>query len=158
MSLNLNANYLSGHWDAVEAGARSAGRTASRKDWRMVREVLVADTDEEAWRLAVEGPMARMTREYSMKVVQAFGALPFLKHDPAVPDSDVTIEYLARESWLIGSPETVARKIEALHEKVGGFGVLLVLAFDFADDPGPWRRSLELLKQEVAPRIAHLSA
>ena len=156
MSLNLNAAYLSGHWDAVAEGAAGAGRTAHRKDWRMVREVLVADTDEEAWKLAVDGPMARMTRDYSMKVVQAFGALPFLKHDPSVPDSDVTIEYLARNSWLVGSPETVARKIEALHQQVGGFGVLLVLAFDYADQPEAWRHSLELLARDVGPRIAHL--
>ncbi len=157
MSLNLNANYLSGHWTAVEAGAASVGRTAHRSDWRMVREVLVADTDEEAWRLAVDGAMGRMTREYSLKVVQAFGALPFLKHDPEVADSDVTIEYLARTSWLIGSPETVARKIEALHEQVGGFGVLLALGFDYLDSPQAWRHSLELLAREVMPRLKRLS-
>jgi alkanesulfonate monooxygenase SsuD/methylene tetrahydromethanopterin reductase-like flavin-dependent oxidoreductase (luciferase family) len=157
MSLNLNANYLSGHWAAVEAGAASAGRTANRSDWRMVREVLVADTDEEAWRLAVEGGMGRMTREYSLSVVRAFGALPFLKHDPDVADSDVTIEYLARTSWLIGSPETVARKIEALHHQVGGFGALLVLGFDYLDNRQAWRHSLELLAKEVMPRLKHLS-
>ncbi len=158
MSLNLNAAYLAGHWETVQAGAASAGRVAKRSDWRMVREVLVADTDEEAWKLAVEGPMARMTREYSMTVVKAFGALPFLKHDPSIPDSDVTVEYLARNSWLIGSPETVARKIEELHNQVGGFGVLLALAFDYADQPQAWRRSLELLAGEVQPRIRHLTA
>jgi len=156
MSLNLNAQYLAGHFEAVAEGAAAAGRTARRSDWRMVREVLVADTDEEAWRLAVNGPMERMTREYSLGVVRAFGALPFLKHDPSVPDSDVTVEYLARTSWLIGSPATVAEKIEQLYEQVGGFGVLLALAFDFLDEPGPWKRSLELLSREVLPRIAHL--
>ena len=157
MSLNLNANYLSGHWAAVEAGAAASGRTASRSDWRMVREVLVADTDEEAWRLALNGGMGRMTEEYSLKVVQAFGALPFLKHDPDVADSDVTVEYLARTSWLIGSPATVAEKIEQLYRKVGGFGVLLVLGFDYLDDAPAWRRSLELLSGEVLPRLAHLA-
>ncbi len=86
MSLNLNAQYLSGHWAAVEAGAAASGRTASRADWRMVREVLVADTDEEAMRLAIHGGMGRMTAEYSLKVVSAFGAMPFLKHDPSVAD------------------------------------------------------------------------
>ena len=157
MSLNLNAQYLSGHWTAVEAGAASAGRTARRSDWRMVREVLVADTDKEAWKLAVDGAMGRMTREYSLKVVQAFGALPFLKHDPAVADSDVTVDYLARTSWLIGSPATVAAKIEDLYHQVGGFGVLLALGFDYLDQPEAWRRSLELLATEVAPRLKHLN-
>jgi alkanesulfonate monooxygenase SsuD/methylene tetrahydromethanopterin reductase-like flavin-dependent oxidoreductase (luciferase family) len=157
MSLNLNASYLAGHWDAYAEGAAAAGKPCDRRDWRMVREVLVADTDEEAWKLAMEGDMARMTREYSLKVVSAFGALPFVKHDPAVPDSDVTAEYLARTSWLVGSPETVARKIEELHRMTGGFGVLLALGFDYLDKPDAWRRSLELLQTEVKPRIAHLS-
>jgi len=156
MSLNLNANYLSGHWDVVMEGAASTGRTPNRADWRMVREVLVADTDEEAWKLALGGGMARMTEEYSLTVVRAFGALPFLKHSPEVADSDVTVEYLARTSWLIGSPATVARKIEALYDQVGGFGVLLLLGFDYLDKPDAWRRSLELLATEVRPLIAHL--
>ena len=158
MSLNLNANYLSGHWAAVEAGAAASGRTASRSDWRMVREVLVADTDEEAWSLAMNGGMARMTNEYSLKVVQAFGALPFLKHDPSVADSDVTVEYLAANSWLIGSPATVADKIERLYRQVGGFGVLLVLGFDYLERGEAWRRSLELLSGQVLPRLSHLQA
>ena len=34
--------------------------------------------------------------------------------------------------------------------------LLLALAFDFLDEPGPWKRSLELLSREVLPRIAHL--
>ena len=91
-------------------------------------------------------------------MVEAFGAKPFLKHDPSVPDSDVTVEYLARTSWLIGSPTTVARKIEELHQQVGGFGVLLALGFDYLDNPGAWKRSLELLAREVAPKLAHLKA
>jgi alkanesulfonate monooxygenase SsuD/methylene tetrahydromethanopterin reductase-like flavin-dependent oxidoreductase (luciferase family) len=157
MSLNLNANYLSGHWAAVEAGAAAAGRTASRSDWRIVREVLVADTDAEARRLAIEGAMGRMTREYSLKVVSAFGALPFLKHDPEVPDSDVTVEYLAETSWLIGSPDTVAAKIRELHQRLGGFGALLALGFDYLDQPDAWRRSLHLLANEVAPKLADLA-
>ena len=158
MSLNLNASYLSGHWETVEAGAASAGRVAKRSDWRMVREVLVADTDEEAWKLAIEGTMGRMTVDYSLRLINHFKALDFLKHDRSVADSDVTIEYLARTSWLIGSPETVARKIEELYEQVGGFGTLLALGFDYADNPKAWRHSLELLANEVKPRVAHLRA
>jgi alkanesulfonate monooxygenase SsuD/methylene tetrahydromethanopterin reductase-like flavin-dependent oxidoreductase (luciferase family) len=155
MSLNLNSGYLKGHWEAVEEGAASKGRTANRKDWRMVREVLVADTDEEAYRLAM-GPMARMTEEYSLTVVRTFKMEKFLKHDPSVPDSDLTAAYLAKHSWLIGSPETVTRKIQELYDEVGGFGKLLVLGFDYLDNPKAWRHSLELLAKEVAPKIKKL--
>jgi alkanesulfonate monooxygenase SsuD/methylene tetrahydromethanopterin reductase-like flavin-dependent oxidoreductase (luciferase family) len=49
MSLNLNPAYVGSHWEAVEIGAAKAGRTPDRGEWRMVREVFVADTDEEAF-------------------------------------------------------------------------------------------------------------
>ena len=48
LSLNLNPAYVASHWDAVEEGAARTGRTPHRRDWRLVREVFVADTDAEA--------------------------------------------------------------------------------------------------------------
>jgi alkanesulfonate monooxygenase SsuD/methylene tetrahydromethanopterin reductase-like flavin-dependent oxidoreductase (luciferase family) len=73
-----------------------------------------------------------------------------------VPDSDVTPEYCARHNWLIGSPATVAEKLERVYNDVGGFGNLLVFGFDYADNPGAWHRSLTLLAEDVAPRVKHL--
>ena len=61
-----------------------------------------------------------------------------------------------RDRFLIGSPETVAAKIEKTYKEVGGFGHLLMFCFDYADNPEPWRRSMELLATEVMPRVAHL--
>ncbi len=156
MSLNLNPAYVGSHWDAVEEGAARSGRTADRNDWRMVREVFVAETDAEAWKLAVEGPMGRMMGEYFLPLLANFGFLEFLKHDPSVPDSDVTVEYCARHNWLIGSPATVREKIEAVYEDVGGFGSLLVFCFDYADKAEAWHDSLGLLSKEVMPKLQHL--
>ncbi len=156
MSLNLNPGYVGSHWDAVEAGAARTGRTADRRDWRLVREIFVADTDEEAWRLTVDGPMGRMMREYFLPLLENFGFKEYLKHHPDVPDSDVTVEYCARHNWLIGSPRTVAEKIEKVYEEVGGFGQILAFGFDYADNPQAWHNSLRLIAQEVAPRVAHL--
>jgi len=39
------------------AGAAEAGRVANRSDWRVVRDVFVADTDEEAFRWAAASHM-----------------------------------------------------------------------------------------------------
>ncbi len=157
MSLNLAPRFLTSHWASVEAGAASVGRVADRADWRIVREVLVADTDEEAMRLAIDGGIGRMTREYNLPLMRNFGAFDLLKADPAMPDSDVTVENLALTSWIVGSPDTVVAKLEQLYRAVGGFGVLMVLGYDYLDQPEAWRRSLELLAREVAPRVAHLT-
>ena len=154
MSLNLTPELLKTHWQAVEEGAASTGRTARRADWRIVREVLVADTDAEARRLAIEGPIGRMAREYNLPFLKNLGALGILKLDPSMPDSDLTLDYLADNSWIVGSPQTVAEKLAALDAAVGGFGVLMTLGFDYIDQPGAWRTSLELLAGEVAPKLA----
>ena len=156
MSLNLNPGYVKSHWESVEEGAKRSGRIPDRRDWRLVREIFVADTDEEAWKLAVEGPMGRMMREYFLPLLSQFGFKDFLKHHPDVPDSDVTVEYCAQHNWLIGSPETVARKIEAVYNDVGGFGQLLVFGFDYVENPKAWENSLRLIAEEVKPRTAHL--
>src|SRR5438552_18851208 len=57
MSLNLNPGYVASHWESVELGAARSGRTPRRADWRLVREVFVADTDAEAMRLSAGGMM-----------------------------------------------------------------------------------------------------
>ncbi|MBS0559676.1 MAG: LLM class flavin-dependent oxidoreductase [Proteobacteria bacterium] len=156
MSLNLNPAYVGSHWDAVEEGARRSGRTPDRNEWRMVREVFVAETDEEAWKLSVGGMMGRMMREYFLPLLSNFGFKDYLKHDPSVPDSDVTVEYCARHNWLVGSPATVAEKLEQVYADVGGFGHLLVFGFDYAENPAAWQNSLRLLKEDVLPRVRHL--
>lgn len=93
--------------------------------------MFVADTDEEAWRLSTGDMMGRMMGEYFLPLLGHFGFKDYLKHAPDVPDSDVTVEYCAKRNWIVGSPATVAEKIEKIYEEVGGFGVLLVFGFDY---------------------------
>jgi alkanesulfonate monooxygenase SsuD/methylene tetrahydromethanopterin reductase-like flavin-dependent oxidoreductase (luciferase family) len=157
MSLNLNSAYVASHWESVEMGAAKTGRTPNRKDWRLVREVFVADTDEEAWKLSAGDMMGRMMREYFLPLLGHFGFKDYLKHAPEVPDSDVTVEYCARRNWIIGSPATAIEKIEAIWHEVGGFGTLLVFGFDYKHKPEAWHHSLKLLNQEVLPRLRHLN-
>lgn len=157
MSLNLNPAYVGSHWESVEEGARRSGRSADRGQWRTVREVFVAETDAEAWRLSVGGMMGRMMAEYFLPLLASFGFLEYLKHEPEVPDSDITPDYCAKHNWLIGSPSTVAEKLEAVYEDVGGFGQLLVFGFDYMENPPAWRSSLGLLMNEVMPKVQHLA-
>jgi len=156
MSLNLNPAYVKSHWESVEIGAAKSSRTPDRNEWRLVREIFVADTDEEAMRLSVGSHMGRMMREYFLPLLAQFGFFEYLKHDQNVADSDVTPEYCARHNWIVGSPRTVIEKIEKIYHEVGGFGQLLVFGFDYVENPQAWRRSLELLSKEVMPKLQHL--
>ena len=123
-----------------------------------MREVFVADTDEEAWKLSVGDMMGRMMGEYFLPLLGHFGFKEYLKHAPDVADSDVTVDYCARRNWIVGSPATVAEKLETIYHEVGGFGVLLVFGFDYKHKPEAWQHSLELLRHEVMPRLKHLGA
>ena len=133
-----------------------SGRTPWRGDWRLVREVFVADTDEEAFRLSVGSMMGRMMTEYFLPLLGNFGFLEYLKHDPDVADADVDAAYCARHNWLVGSPDTVAEKLEQVYEECGGFGQILVFGFDYSEDPEPWLTSLGLLQEQVLPKVQHL--
>ena len=100
--------------------------------------------------------MGRMMREYFLPLLGQFGFLEYLKVDPSEPDSDITPEYCAKHNWIVGSPSTVAEKIERIYHEVGGFGQLLVFGFDYLDNPKAWHHSLELLAKEVLPKVQHL--
>lgn len=156
MSLNLNPAYVSSHWEAVEEGARRGGRVAHRADWRLVREIFVAETDEKAMKLSAGNMMGRMMREYFLPLLDSFGFKEFLKHDPSVPDADVTPDYCARHNWLVGSPSTVVERLEQVYEEVGGFGTILLFCFDYREQPDAWHDSMEMLAKEVLPRVTHL--
>ena len=153
LSLNLNTGYISSHWDAVVEGAGRSGRNPDRRDWRLVREVFVAETDREAYRWSVESAVGRMMREYWLPLFGAFQWTYLFKHDPSVLDADVTPDYMSRHNWIIGSPDTVAEKLAAMYQQVGGFGTLLLFTFDYLDHPQSWRESMRLLAQEVLPKV-----
>ena len=120
MSINfVPARVLKTHWGAVEAGAAQAGRTADRQTWRISRDILVADTTAEARRLALSGPMARDWKGYFLPSSGRAARLDSVKVDPAMPDSDVTIEYLLDNIWIVGSPDEATAKLEATPPRGG---------------------------------------
>jgi alkanesulfonate monooxygenase SsuD/methylene tetrahydromethanopterin reductase-like flavin-dependent oxidoreductase (luciferase family) len=153
MSINfVPSRTLRTHWAGVEAGARSAGRTADRATWRIARDVFVAPTTAEARRLALSGPLARDWEQYFLRLLGKTKRLGLPKVDPAMPDDAVTVEYLCDNIWLFGDPDTVAGKLRRLRDEVGGFGWLLVIAHEWAPRDA-WVRSMTLLREQVLPRL-----
>jgi alkanesulfonate monooxygenase SsuD/methylene tetrahydromethanopterin reductase-like flavin-dependent oxidoreductase (luciferase family) len=154
MSINfVPPRILATHWEGVKVGAKRAGRIADRTTWRIARDVYVADTDAKARREAIEGPLGRDYREYFLKLLPKLRGFDMLKVDPAMPDSEVTLEYLCDKIWIVGSPATVARKLAKLYNEVGGFGTLLVIAHEWTPRAA-WERSMRLLVDDVLPRLS----
>lgn len=154
LSIALNSAHVASHWDSVEEGAARSGRTPDRRDWRLVKEVFVADTDAAAVELARSGAMGRCWREYLLPFYLGNGMGEHFKASPSHDESQIDVDYLIEHHWLVGSPATVRDKLEALHTATGGFGALLVMVYDWSDWQGAWDRSLELLAREVAPGLS----
>ena len=153
-SFCFGVNHIRSHWDSVVEGAEQAGREPPpRSDWRLVREVIVAETDEEAFDYAINGPPGQHFRNFYLPMLKHAGALGALKHNLDDPDSDVTIEYLAKYSWTVGSEATVTEKLEELYDKSGGFGVLAANSYDHLDCMTQWRSSIEALCHRIIPAL-----
>ena len=157
MSINMvPTRVIKSHWDTVEEGARKSGRTADRGTWRVAREIYVADTTERARADMINGVMRRDFEQYFLRSLPFVDMLGIMKIDPNMPDSDVTVEYLLDNIFVVGSPDEVAHKLRRLHHDVGGFGVLLAMGHEW-EPRDAWLNSMTLLKQEVMPRLADLS-
>jgi alkanesulfonate monooxygenase SsuD/methylene tetrahydromethanopterin reductase-like flavin-dependent oxidoreductase (luciferase family) len=153
MSINLvPTSMLASHWEAVEEGAQRKGRSADRSMWRIAREVYVAETTEQARKEAMEGTLARDFEDYFLRLLARDGRLDLMKNDPDMPDSDVTLDYLLDNIWIVGSPDHVAERLNELNDTVGGFGVLLTMGHEW-EPRDQWERSITLLKEEVLPRV-----
>ncbi|TBY58797.1 LLM class flavin-dependent oxidoreductase [Rhizobium leguminosarum bv. viciae] len=154
LSFNVGREYLGGHWYCYAEAAEKAGRIPDRNQWRVAHNILVADTDEEAIDLAVNGAMGQAYREWMLPGYERGGFIPVMVPELGVTTAEnVPIEYLAREKWLVGSPETVVKKLQRDLDASGGFGTVITFTFDYLDQPERYRRHFELLGTEVLPRI-----
>ncbi len=145
--------FLRSHFEIYEEEMTKAGRPYDRSVHRVVRDVVVADTDAEARRLAIEG-IGKAWSEYVKPTYVRFGVIKGLLHDPDFDVDLVDAEYLAEHVWIVGSVETVRQKMQHwFGELNGGFGTLLIYSHDYMDNPEGWERSMELLTTEVAPHL-----
>lgn len=152
----VHGDVLKQHWQTYSAAAEGAGFKPKRKNWRILRDWLVADTDEEARELALNGPLGRIFGTHNLPTFQNFGIAGLLGGNEIAPE-DVTLEWLIDNFCIVGSPETVARKIRDLYEYVGGFGAIVGCQHANGGNPEIWRRSWELTGKVVAPMLADLT-
>lgn len=156
MSINfIPRRHLLTQWAAVEAGAQRTGRVPDRRQWRIAREIYVAESDAVAREEALNSVMRRAFEEYLRNTLGARGFLDVYKTDPEMPDEAVTAEYLVDNIWIVGSPDTVTEKIRKLYADVGGFNTLLQIAHDW----NPWHRwvnCMYLFSKEVMLNLKDL--
>jgi alkanesulfonate monooxygenase SsuD/methylene tetrahydromethanopterin reductase-like flavin-dependent oxidoreductase (luciferase family) len=154
LSLYAGDRYIASQWEVYAEGAAAAGRPVpDRSILRVARDVLVGRTDKEARKNAIEGAMGYTWREYLGPDFATFNLLRNMIPDPDLPDSEITLDYLCDHAWIVGSPDTVAQKLQAFSDLTGGCGTILPYTYDYSDTPEVWRESMELLAKEVVPHV-----
>lgn len=153
LSQQVGVDALVQHWQTYSAAATNAGHQPKRSDWRVFRDVFVADTDAAARDAVLNGAAAAAWQHYLLPTYGKQGLTPLLTGGGINPD-DVTPEWMVDNFWLVGSPATVRDKITALNDACGGIGGIDSFTYDYSGQPEVFRRHMELMSSEVMPHFA----
>ena len=154
ISIFSGIDALKKHWETYSENAIKAGHTPDRSRHGVSQTVFCADTDAEAKKLVMEGPIGYCFDRYLIPIWRRFGMMDGFAKDAGIDPAHADLEFLVDNVFVVGSPDTVVEKLNTLFHKCGGWGTMQVEAHDYYDDPSPWFYSLELIAKEVAPRIS----
>jgi alkanesulfonate monooxygenase SsuD/methylene tetrahydromethanopterin reductase-like flavin-dependent oxidoreductase (luciferase family) len=147
----IHTSALEEQWKTYSQAATAAGRTAEPSSWAVARNVFVADSTDDARRLA-KGNSLGSCIQYILDLTRATAptGVAMWKRDEQQADSDCTLDYFMDDVIIAGDPEHVTRQLLELREQIGPFGTLVLTAHDW-DDRDRWTHSLELFVREVVP-------
>ena len=155
----ISANFLmpewvQSHWPKYVEGRTAVGATASPAEWRVAKSIFVADDAATAKRygLSAEGPYHFYFKQLVRKLVGAGGRGNLFKTDPDLPNEAITPEYVTQRLVIAGTVDSVVDQLLAFREQVGDFGTLLYACHDWLD-PALGRRSMQLMAEQVMPRV-----
>jgi limonene 1,2-monooxygenase len=138
-------------WSFAEAAAAEHGQIVDRAEWRVLMAWHLAETREQAVAEAALG-LRRWHNDYNVGILGRPGAV-------AVDDPYELIEQVSgggsaegAGTAVIGTPDDLVATIKAIHETVGGFGVVLGFAHDWANREATLR-SWELFARYVMPEL-----
>ena len=157
--LPISANFLmpawvKTHWPNYVEGKKNIGKVADPADWRVAKSIFVADDEKTAQRYgkSVEGPYHFYFKQLVRKLVGFGNRGNLFKTDQSMPDAAITPEYVTDKLVLAGTVNSVVDQILAFREEIGDFGELVYAGMDWVD-PTLAKRSMQLLAEEVMPRV-----
>lgn len=149
----LQPKWVASHWPKYVEGCEKAGRAADPATWRVAKSIFVADEAATAERYATEpgGPYAFYYNSLFTKL-KAGGRAGQFKLDLDQPDEDLRLEDIVDQLVIRGTVDHVVDQLLAFREQVGDFGTLLYAGHDW-QDPALAKRSMQLMAEEVMPRV-----
>jgi alkanesulfonate monooxygenase SsuD/methylene tetrahydromethanopterin reductase-like flavin-dependent oxidoreductase (luciferase family) len=150
----LLAKHLKSHWSNYAKGKAEAGQTADVGDWRVARTIFVADDDKTALRYGREDAKSPYRHYFgNMRAKMEKGnRLYVFKSHREQPDSEITHDYVMEHCVFAGTVNKVVDQILAMREQTGDFGELVYAGMDWVD-PALAKRSMQLMAEEVMPRV-----
>ena len=156
----LSANFLlPKHLQVALAELRQGqGRGRRQKaniaDWRVARTIFVADDDKVAQRYGRDDANSpyRFYFEQMLAKMKRGNRLYVFKSHKEQPDDEITLDYVMDNCVTFGSVNKVVDDILKMREETGDFGELVYAGMDWVD-PTLARRSMQLMAEEVMPRV-----
>jgi alkanesulfonate monooxygenase SsuD/methylene tetrahydromethanopterin reductase-like flavin-dependent oxidoreductase (luciferase family) len=150
----LLANHLKSHWTNYAKGRAEAGGKANVADWRVARTIFVADDEATALRYGREdanSPYRFYFEQMGAKMRRGKRLYVFKSHKDQ-PDEEITHDFVMDHCVIHGTVNKVVDQILALREQTGDFGELVYAGMDWVD-PALAKRSMQLLAEQVMPRV-----
>src|SRR4029078_10765488 len=123
-------------------------------DWRVARTIFVADDDKVAARYGrddANSPYRHYFGNMRAKMIRGNRLYVFKSHKEQ-PDEEITLDFVMDNCVFAGSVNKVVDQILAMREETGDFGELVYAGMDWAD-PALAKRSMQLMAEEVMPRV-----
>jgi limonene 1,2-monooxygenase len=149
---------LKDQWRICETAAAEAGKSVSRRNWRVVVAVHVAEDADQALCEVEYSILSKLDyfRRISGRSTSAhLNMRPFQSAAEAVR-AWVTDDGTSKSGvgpfgiGIVGTPEHVAERLQLFQERAGGFGCLLLLAHNLASAEAT-HRSVGLFARKVIP-------
>ena len=150
----LLPDHLASHWANYSKGKAEAGHKADVADWRVARNIFVADDDKIAKRYGREdgnSPYRFYFSQMHAKMKRG-GRLQVFKTHKEQPEDEVTLDFVMDRCLIAGSVNSAVDQILAMRERIGDFGELVYAGMDWVD-PALGKRSMQLMAEEVMPRV-----
>ena len=154
----ISSNYVQAHWVATHLpklieGQRNIGAQEDPSVWRVAKSIFVADDEATALAYAksLDGPYGFYFDNIIRKLGGAGRKALFAAY-PEQPEDQITVAQSLETQVIAGTVDHVVDQLLAFRDQVGPFGTLVYTAHDWLD-PALGRRSMELMAEQVLPRL-----
>jgi limonene 1,2-monooxygenase len=137
-------------WNVVtEAAAKAGAKEPDRRSWRILGNMHLAETKEQAMQDCTHG-----LEQFAAYFGGGAGFVPLANDVGDAPKTGVDFveQYTKGGGVVIGTPDDAIEYIEGLIEQSGGFGTFLMLGHDWAD-PAATMKSYRLFARHVIPHF-----